>query len=203
LLGLSIEDVQLPRDAAEAVETLAGLPRADIYNVQTFMSDALISLFYAGSDAVLANSGHEPFGLVGLEVMAVGGLAFVGSTGEDYAVPYLNAVVLDSDDPMEISVALEYLRRHPDVAKRIRAEAKQTARSFSWATIIEDTLLGKLKYVALRQDVHAPADAPVRGYVPGSDPASVPAEGGRSGRTATPKGGAASRRNHAPAGPKG
>ncbi|HZJ02228.1 MAG TPA: glycosyltransferase, partial [Thermoleophilia bacterium] len=99
-LGLSIEYVKLPRDANEAIETLAALPRADIYNVQSFMSDELISLFYAGSDAVLANSGHEPFGLVGLEVMAVGGLAFVGSTGEDYAVPYLNAVVLDSDDPM-------------------------------------------------------------------------------------------------------
>ncbi|MHB9150744.1 MAG: glycosyltransferase family 4 protein [Thermoleophilia bacterium] len=158
LLGLSVEDVRLPRDADEAIEALAALPRADIYNVQTFMSDGLISLFYAGSDAVLANSGHEPFGLVGLEVMAVGGLAFVGSTGEDYAVPYLNAVVLDSDDPMEISVALEYLRAHPEVAKRIRAEARQTARSFSWSTIIEDTLLGKLKYVALRQDARAPSD---------------------------------------------
>lgn len=181
LLGLSIEDVRLPRDAAEAVETLAALPRADIYNVQTFMSDALISLFYAGSDAVLANSGHEPFGLVGLEVMAVGGLVFVGSTGEDYAVPYLNAVVLDSDDPMEISVALEYLRRHPEVAKRIRAEAKQTARSFSWATIIEDTLLGKLKYVAMRQDVRAPSDAPGLGSVPSLSRERAPSTAGVPG----------------------
>lgn len=158
VMGLSVVDVRLPRDTKGAVDALAALPKADIYNVQNFMGDDLISLFYAGADAVLANSGHEPFGLVGLEVMAVGGLAFVGSTGEDYAVPYLNSVVLDSDDPMEITVALEYLRRHPEVASRIRGEARQTARSFRWGTIIEDTILGKLKYVALRQDVRTPSE---------------------------------------------
>jgi glycosyltransferase involved in cell wall biosynthesis len=208
MAGLSIADVRLPRDTKEALRTLAALPRADIYNVQNFMSDELIGLLYAGSDAVLANSGHEPFGLVGLEVMAVGGLAFVGSTGEDYAVPYLNAVVLDSDDPMEISVALEYLRRHPEVADRIREEARQTARSFSWSTIIEDTLLGKLKYVALRQDVRAPSDAlatlrpqPLKGEdaeprsaAPGGAP---PGYGGGS-----IEGGKASRRARSPRPPK-
>ena len=40
----------------------------------------------------------------GLAILA-GGLAFVGSTGEDYAIPYLNAIVLDSEDPAEISIA--------------------------------------------------------------------------------------------------
>ena len=63
---------------------------------------------------MLANSGHEPFGLVGLEVMAAGGVAFVGSTGEDYAVPFLNGIVLDTDDPTEINIALDFLRAHPD-----------------------------------------------------------------------------------------
>jgi hypothetical protein len=115
------------------------------------MSDELISLFYSGADAVLANSGHEPFGLVGLEVMAAGGLAFVGSTGEDYAVPYLNSVVLDTDDPSEINIALDFLRSHPDVAARMRADGQETARSFSWENVIQDSLLGKLEYVALRQ----------------------------------------------------
>lgn len=157
VLGLRILDVKLPRDTRQAVAALAELPQADIYNVQTFMSDELISQFYTAADAVLANSGHEPFGLVGLEVMAAGGVAFVGSTGEDYAVPYLNAVVLDSDDPTEISIALQYLREHPEVADRMRKEAQATARSFVWSTIIEDALLGRLKYVALRQNVRAPS----------------------------------------------
>jgi hypothetical protein len=39
------------------------------------------------ADAVFANSGHEPFGLVGLETMAAGGVACTGCSGEDYAIP--------------------------------------------------------------------------------------------------------------------
>jgi glycosyltransferase involved in cell wall biosynthesis len=151
--GLRVVDVRPPRDTNEAIATFAKLPPADIYNVLTFLSDDLISVFYAASDAVLANSGHEPFGLVGLEVMASGGIAFVGSTGEDYAIPYLNAVVLDSEDPHEISIALQYLREHPRVRDHMRHEAMTTARNYSWRNIIEDTLLTKLRYVAVRQDV--------------------------------------------------
>ncbi|MBN1629492.1 MAG: glycosyltransferase, partial [Thermoleophilia bacterium] len=106
--------------------------------------------------AVLANSGHEPFGLVGLEVMAAGGIAFVGSTGEDYAVPFLNSVVLDTEDPAEIDIALHFLRTHPEVAQRLRSDAQETARSFTWENVIVDTLLGKLEYVSLRQLVTPP-----------------------------------------------
>lgn len=154
--GLTVADVKLPRDPFEAVNAFAGLPRADVYNVTSFMSDELISLFYSGADAVLANSGHEPFGLVGLEVMAAGGVAFVGSTGEDYAVPMLNSVVLDTDDPAEIGIALDFLRKRPDVVERLRADAQETARSFTWENVVTGTLLGKLEYVSLRQLVTPP-----------------------------------------------
>ncbi len=150
-LGLEVIDVQLPADIDAAITALGSTPKADIYNQTSFMSDDLISLFYTGADAVLANSGHEPFGLVGLEVMASAGIVFVGSTGEDYSVPYLNSVVLDTDDPSEINVALDFLRNHPEVAERIRVEAQETARSFSWENVIVDNLLGKLEYVSLRQ----------------------------------------------------
>lgn len=183
-LGLSVVDVRLPRDVKGSIEALATLPRGDIYNVQTFMSDELISLFYAGADAVLANSGHEPFGLVGLEVMAAGGIAFVGATGEDYAVPWLNAVVVDSDDPTEISIGLQYLRDHPTVSERMRQEARATAKSFSWSTIIEDSLLTKLKYVSLRQETRVPSAAAPQSDRPrrraGSKAASGAAYGGRA-----------------------
>ncbi|MCE5253008.1 MAG: glycosyltransferase [Actinomycetia bacterium] len=154
--GLIVADVSLPKDTPAALDVFAGLPHADVYNVTSFMSDELISLFYSGADAVLANSGHEPFGLVGLEVMAAGGVAFVGSTGEDYAVPFLNSVVLDTDDPAEIGIALEFLRAHPEVVKRLRSDAKETARSFTWESVVQDTLLGKLEYVSLRQSVTPP-----------------------------------------------
>ena len=149
--GLRVHDLKLPRGVQEALAQLSDLPPADVYNIVSFMSDELISLFYTAADAVLANSGHEPFGLVGLEVMAVGGIAFVGSTGEDYAVPFLNSVVLDTDDPSEIGIALDFLSEHPETAARIRRDAQETARSYSWENVVHNNLLGKLEYVYRRQ----------------------------------------------------
>ena len=52
--------------------------------------------------------------------MAAGGVTFVGTTGEDYAVPFLNCIALDTDDPTEINIGLDFLRRHPDVVERMR-----------------------------------------------------------------------------------
>ena len=181
--GLTITDVQPSRDPVEAIDALAAAPAADVYNVTSFMSDELISLFYSGADAVLANSGHEPFGLVGLEVMAAAGVVFVGSTGEDYAVPLLNSVVLDTDDPTEINVAFNLLRTHPELVARLRADAQETARSFSWENVVIDNLLGKLEYVSVRQlatpmqestpSAVAPVEKPVSGKMPAAE--STPA----------------------------
>ena len=153
--GLKIVDMVLPEKTSEAIQAFNEVQSADIYNVQSFMTDDLVSLLYAASDAVLANSGHEPFGLVGLEVMAARGIAFVGSTGEDYAVPWLNAVMLDSDDPTEIRVALQHLREHPRTREQMRHEAHATAENYTWTKIVENTLLQKLQYAAVRQDVRA------------------------------------------------
>jgi hypothetical protein len=49
--------------------------------------------------AVLAHSGHEPLGLMGLEAMASGGVACTGCSGEDYAMPGENALVLETTAP--------------------------------------------------------------------------------------------------------
>jgi glycosyltransferase involved in cell wall biosynthesis len=173
-LGLTIVDVRVPRELEQAIGVLQALPPADIYNVTNFISDDLVSLLYHSADGVLANSGHEPFGLVGLEVMAAGGVSFVGSTGEDYAIPYLNAVVLDSEDPNEINAALQFLRTHPATQRRMRKEAVATARRYTWRSVIEDVLLSKLKYLALRQGaVVGPAWKP-DGRAPSPRPRRVP-----------------------------
>lgn len=153
---LTVLDVQLERDPGEVIQQLRLLPPADIYNVTNFMVEPVISLLYTAADAVLANSGHEPFGLVGLEVMAAGGVAVVGATGEDYAVSYFNSVVLDTDDPVEINVALDVLRYHPGIVRILREDAQKTAHTFSWRNVVEDDLLNRLRYVALNQLVIAP-----------------------------------------------
>jgi glycosyltransferase involved in cell wall biosynthesis len=174
--GLDVVDVKPPRDPREAIAALAQVPRADVYNIASFMSDELINVFYTASDAVLANSGHEPFGLVGLEVMAAGGVTFVGTTGEDYAVPFLNCIALDTDDPTEINIGLDFLRKHPDIVERMRRDAQETAQSFSWKNVVEDNLLGKLRYVALRQLVTPPGKSRVTPAA--ADPAGAAAPEG-------------------------
>ena len=45
-----------------------------------------------------------------------GGIAYVGRTGEDYAVPFGNAVVMQSDDPRELIAVHQTLRERPDIA---------------------------------------------------------------------------------------
>ena len=60
---------------------------ADILFLDYFIAERTLRAMYQAADGVLANSEREPFGLVGLEVMASGGIAYVGRTGEDYAVP--------------------------------------------------------------------------------------------------------------------
>ena len=72
---------------------------ADVVEIASFLPDTTLYALYGAVDAVLANSGREPFGLVGLEVMAARGIPVCGSTGEDYARPFDNAIVCDTDDP--------------------------------------------------------------------------------------------------------
>jgi glycosyltransferase involved in cell wall biosynthesis len=154
--GLEVTNLDLSRDPAAAITELADAPHADVYNLTSFMADEVVSLFYSAADAVLANSGHEPFGLVGLEVMAAGGVVLLGSTGEDYGVTYLNSITLDTDDPLEINIALDSLRGDPKLVRQLRANARETARDFAWQNVVGGTLLNQLQYVALRQLVVAP-----------------------------------------------
>jgi glycosyltransferase involved in cell wall biosynthesis len=89
---------------------------------------------------MLANSGHEPFGLVGLEAMAAGGIVFTGSTGEDYALSFINALVMDTGDPEEIEADLLYLKNFPEEAVKIRKAAKATARNFTWEASVKQLI---------------------------------------------------------------
>jgi glycosyltransferase involved in cell wall biosynthesis len=101
-------------------------------------------VLFRGADVVLANSGHEPFGLVGLETMAAGGIACTGISGEDYAVPGRNALVLQTSDPREFVGLFRRLEADPDQAKLIRREGRATARRYAWPEIIERLFLPRL-----------------------------------------------------------
>jgi glycosyltransferase involved in cell wall biosynthesis len=116
------------------------------------LPEEFVRTIYAAADATLANSGHEPFGLVALEVMAAQGIAVTGSTGEDYAISFENAIVTETDDPDEIVGYLLYLRRHPEEQERIRCAGRNTAEQFLWSQVIEN-LVGKLEFLARKQDI--------------------------------------------------
>ena len=148
-LGLHVADAQLPDGAgpAELAASLAGVGGADVINIRGFLRQELLQTLYRAADAVLANSGMEPFGLVGLEAMAAGGLVFTGATGEDYARDLQNALVLETDDPGEVVRYWEQMRARPDVDARIRAQARQTASEYTWPAVIE-ILMHRLDYLA-------------------------------------------------------
>jgi glycosyltransferase involved in cell wall biosynthesis len=151
-LGLTVHDAHGScADPRQAVETiLAAAHGADVVNVRFHLTEPVLSAFYRASDAVLANSGREPFGLVGLEVMASGGVAFTGATGEEYARPFRNAIVLETDDPTEIEVAVMDLLAQPRVAQNIRIAARRTASYYTWDHALA-ILLQRCQYLALAQ----------------------------------------------------
>jgi glycosyltransferase involved in cell wall biosynthesis len=147
--GLQIDDVQLETPTIETFAGAVSSARGDIVNIRSFLPDELLYTLYAAVDAVLANSGKEPFGLVGLEVMASGGIAVCGSTGEDYARPFDNAIVCDTGEPAELASYLEHLWSSPDLRERMIERAFATAREFTWPSVLE-ILDAKLAVVEAR-----------------------------------------------------
>ena len=137
-----------PRGLLEAIRDLDG---ADVVNLRSHVDPEARRVLFRGADAVLANSAHEPFGLVGLEAMAAGGLACTGATGEDYAMPGRNAVVLETGDPRELLGWLQRLRARPEEARSIRRTGRSTARLFAWPEVVERVLLSLVELAMARR----------------------------------------------------
>lgn len=127
--------------------------RVDVVNLRSHVDPQARRLLFRGSDAVLANSSHEPFGLVGLEAMAAGGLACTGCTGEDYALPGQNALVLETGDPDEFMGMFAHLRRAPRHIQAMRHAGRTTARRFAWPEVIQRTLLPRVALASGKLDL--------------------------------------------------
>lgn len=130
---------------------------ADVINLRFPLPQEFLRIIYRASDAVLANSEHEPFGLVGLEAMAVGAVPILGGTGEDYALPYRNCLVTETSDPEEITTHVLHLYYHPEKRAPMRRAARRTARAFVWEVVVEG-LIRRLEHQARVQGILA-ADA--------------------------------------------
>ena len=135
-LGLTVVDVDgHPQTWLEALGAIEVAGPADIYNLRFSMSQSMLHVFYAAADFVLANSKHEPFGLVGLEAMAAGGVVLTGPTGETYSSDREGAIALDTEQPGELVLTVENLRDHPEYAQDIRRAAPQVAARYTWENV--------------------------------------------------------------------
>jgi glycosyltransferase involved in cell wall biosynthesis len=160
-MGLQVVDwYESVQDASGVVSALTDTGGAPIINLCRFLPDSVIAEINVAATAVLANSGHEPFGLVGLEAMAAGGVAMVGATGEDYARPYGNAIVVETDDANEVASALRGLVEQPRLSHRLREAGQRDAADFAWPLII-DGLLERLRFMCLHQRVVLPGPVAV------------------------------------------
>jgi glycosyltransferase involved in cell wall biosynthesis len=140
-LGLKVKDVNSSRASLEGYfQAIGDANGADILNLRFYCPQDFLRIVYRASDAVLANSGHEPFGLVGLETMAARGVAFTGGTGEDYAIPFHNSIVLETSDPKEIEEYAMYLKERPGEEESIRQAAGYTARQFTWEEVTKNLI---------------------------------------------------------------
>jgi len=143
--GLRVrERVIVGAGALGLLDAVRGLGDIDIVSVRSPLSLESRHVLFAGAAAVLANSGHEPFGLVGLETMAATGLACTGATGEDYACPGWNALVLQTDDPREFAGLFQRVHLDPREERAIRRHGRATAEQYAWREILRRNLLPRL-----------------------------------------------------------
>jgi hypothetical protein len=77
--------------------------------------------------------------------MAAGGIACTGCSGEDYAVPGRNALVLETGDAREFLSMFARLRTHPREAQALRRAGRRTARQFAWPRIVQQALVPRIE----------------------------------------------------------
>lgn len=135
-----------------------GLDDVDFIEIRSHIDPDARRLLLRSAAVVLANSSHEPFGLVGLEAMAVGGLACTGSSGEDYAMAGRNALVLETDETHELIDLYRPLRDAPQRVISLRDAGRRTAEAYAWSEVLGRVLLPRIEI-----ETHRTARRPTRG----------------------------------------
>jgi glycosyltransferase involved in cell wall biosynthesis len=143
--GLHVVNRDNPQgDLRGMVASLADNADTDVINLTSYVDPDSRRALFRASDVVLSNSAKEPFGLVGLETMAVGGVTCTGCTGEDYAMSGRNAIVLQTTDPSEFVSLYLQLRSNPVYESVMRKAGRTTARQYAWPEVIRTTLAPRL-----------------------------------------------------------
>ncbi|MDJ0786306.1 MAG: glycosyltransferase family 4 protein [Myxococcota bacterium] len=144
--GLKVVDRTWSEPGAEGLlDAIQGVGQADVVNLRSHVDPVARRVLFRSSDAVMANSGHEPFGLVGLEAMAAGGVTCTGNSGEDYAQPGQNALVLETGAPAEFMSLYRRLRGNEAEVRRMRRAGQATAKRYAWRNVAESVLLPRVE----------------------------------------------------------
>jgi glycosyltransferase involved in cell wall biosynthesis len=163
--GLRVIERALPHPGVRGMLGMIESVRdVDIVSIRSPLDPDSRRVLFRASDAVLANSRHEPFGLVGLETMAVGGIACTGCSGEDYAMPGRNALVLETTNPLEFVDLFGELRANPALERAIRRAGRMTAKQYTWLQIMQRHLLPRLRLLTM-----CSTSAPGGGLIEGED----------------------------------
>jgi len=165
-IGLTVKNVSLERSSLDQYhgnlngqefepyfEAISKEGSGDILNLLFPVSHSFLKVIYRASDIVLANSIHEPFGLVDLEAMATGTIVFTGSGGEDYAAHFVNAIVLDTFKAEEIEFSLSAFG---GIAKRVKVYVRQPEKRRNnspgkrWLRILSENLNTRRRFRGLQ-----------------------------------------------------
>ena len=77
------------------------------------------------------------------------GVACTGYSGEDYAIPGRNALVLETDDPQEFLSLFRVLRTSPCQERAIRQAGLVTAQEYQWTKSLRRVLLPRVHSLAI------------------------------------------------------
>ncbi len=126
---------------AGLLSAVAAGRESDVIVLESHVNADARGVLLRGANVVLANSRHEPFGLVGLETMAVGGIACTGASGEEYARAGENALVIALEDPGEFMAQFDAVFARPNRVEALRRSGLRTARQYTWQRVLERHLL--------------------------------------------------------------
>jgi len=139
-LGLSVTSREAGGGVHGLIGALDNVRGVDVVQLRSHVGPDARRVLFRAADVVLANSQHEPFGLVGLEAMAVGGIAATGCSGEDYAMAGHNALVLRTGEPDEFVGLYSPLRAGRGELSAMRRAGKSTAKLYAWPAVIDRSL---------------------------------------------------------------
>lgn len=107
--------------------------------ISTYVVDEDLPALYSGATAYVTTSHYEGFGLPCLESMACGTPVIAPNTTAFPEILRGAALLVDPNDPSEISMAMQKIMDDPQLANRLREYGAAHVKNFTWEQAAEKT----------------------------------------------------------------